>query len=688
MVEDAEDKLHTMVEDCAIPLFGKPGKYELPQFIKPGLAAVVNEYQDLFITLPGTTLVASHQINTSGSPVRIPARRIPAPFRDEVEEQLQQMLQKGIIVESSSPWLAPAVYVRKNSGEIRICVDYREQNKLTIKDAYPLPMMEEVQDRLAGAAIFSKLDLQSGYWQLPVDVKDREKTAFSPGPGMGSFEFTRMLFGQCGAPSSFQRLMDKITRGLPFVTTYIDDVLIHSANEEEHKQHLSAIFSRLKTAGLTLRGRKCQIGMPQATYLGHVFCAVGVTPDETKVKAVMKWPTPSSATEVRQFLGLASYYRKFICHFSDIAAHLHKLTQKVNPFCWTADCEAAFRTLKSILTSAPVLTYPRFDKRASHFVLQTDASAVGLGAILQQDGYVIGYVSRVLSKSEANYSVIQRECLALVYGMKQFRHYLLGHPFQLWTDHEPLQWLSGQKMEGLLCRWALALQEYDFRIVYRKASLNTHADALSRRKGPELIATTRIDAGLSKTLANGSRGYLEVPVSPNNSRYLLVIQDYFTKWAEARPLPDQTAARITHELMEVFANYAFPDIVHSDQGRNFESTVFHQTLEAFGVHKSRTTAYHPQGDGLVERFNRTLLQLLRTYVEKKEEWEKYIPLAIFAYRTTIHHSTGVSQFEMMFGRKPCKDALPSLTGYETLELKCQKNLTPCLDALQNLTYLL
>ena len=222
-VEDAEDLHHTMMEDCAIPLFGKPGKYELPQFIKPGLAAVVNEYQDLFITLPGTTLVASHQINTTGSPVRIPARRIPAHFRDEVEEQIQQMLQKGIIVESSSPWLASAVYVRKNFGEIRICLDYCELNKLTIKDAYPLPLMEEeVQDRLAGAAIFSKLDLQSGYWQLPVDVNDRQKTAFSPGPGIGSFEFMRMPFGLCGAPSSFQRLMDKITRGLHFVTTYLD----------------------------------------------------------------------------------------------------------------------------------------------------------------------------------------------------------------------------------------------------------------------------------------------------------------------------------------------------------------------------------------------------------------------------------------------------------------------------------
>ena len=174
-------------------------------------------------------------------------------------------------MESSSPWLAPAVYVRMNSGEIRICVDYRELNKLTIKDTYPLPQMEEVQDRLAGAAIFSKLDLQSGYWQLPVDVNDREKTVFSLGPGMGSFEFTRMPFGLCGAPSSFQRLIDKITRGLPFVTTYLDDILIHPTSEDEHKEHLSSIFSRLKTAGLTLRGRKCQIGMPQVTYLGHVL---------------------------------------------------------------------------------------------------------------------------------------------------------------------------------------------------------------------------------------------------------------------------------------------------------------------------------------------------------------------------------------------------------------------------------
>eukprot|EP00731_Ephydatia_muelleri_P025315 Em0017g398a len=416
------------------------------------------------------------EINTTGSPVRILAQRILAHFRDEVEEQLQQMLQKGIIVESSSP-------------------------------------------------------------------------------------------------CSFQRLMDKITRRLPLVTTYIDDVLIHSASEEEHKPHLSSIFSRLKTAGLTLRGSKCQIGIPQVTYLRHVFCAAGVTPDETKVKTVMEWPTSSSATEV-------------------------------------------------------------------------------------------------LSKSEANYSVIQRECLALVYGMKQFQHYLLGHPFQLWTDHEPLQWLSGQKMEGLLCRWALALQEYDFRIVYRKSRCcpNVSIDALLIAHDSSMAGHQGVEKTLDHLRHSGpwqmvAVDILEVPVSPNNNRYLLVIQDYFTKWAEARPLPDQTSAQITHELMEVFANYGFSDIVHSDQGRNFESTVFHQTLEAFGVHKSRTTAYHPQGDGLVERFNRTLLQLLRTYVEKKK-WEKYLPLALFAYRTTIHHSPGVSPFEMMYGRKPCKDALPSLTGYE------------------------
>ena len=193
------------------------------------------------------------------------------------------MLDQGIIEESSSPWMAPMVFVRKKSGEVPLCVDYRELNKKTTKNVYPFPLPDEVQDRLTGSAIFSTLDLHCGYWQMPAHPDDRAKTAFCPGPGMGLYQFTRMPFGLTGAPSSFQRLMDKLFRDMPFVTTYIDDVLIHSATEELHQQHLRAAFQRLKEAGLTLRGKKCHIGMSEVPYVGHVFSGTGMAPDQEKV---------------------------------------------------------------------------------------------------------------------------------------------------------------------------------------------------------------------------------------------------------------------------------------------------------------------------------------------------------------------------------------------------------------------
>ncbi|MDD9853556.1 MAG: retropepsin-like aspartic protease/reverse transcriptase, partial [Deltaproteobacteria bacterium] len=438
----AIDPAGDAVDECSIPKFGDTDSFEYPENTAPGFKAVVEEFKDLFHTSPGVTSEAQHYIPTTGNPVRVPPRRIPAHYRDKVEQQIQEMLDLGVIEESSSPWMAPAVFVKKKSGEIRLCVDYHELNKKTTKDAYPLPLPDEVQDRLAGSTIFSTLDLQSGYWQMPVHPEDQHKTAFCPGPGLGLFQFRRMPFGLTGAPSSFQRLMNKLLRGLPFATHYIDDILIHSASEEEHREHLRIVFERLQKAGLTLRGKKCRIGLSEVPYLGHIFSDTGMAPDPKKVKCVQEWPQPADAQALRQFLGLASYYRRYIHQFANVASPLNDLTQKDATYNWTPECENAFCVLKEMLTSSPVLIYPQFGPSASEFVLQTDASDVGLGAVLEQDGHVVAYASRSLSKSERNYSVIQKECLAAVYAMKQFRHYLLGRRFQLLTDHAPLQWLS------------------------------------------------------------------------------------------------------------------------------------------------------------------------------------------------------------------------------------------------------
>ena len=378
-----------VLDECAVPMYQEPISIELPQCPKPSLSSIVQQHQTLFRTVPGVTEAAQHFIPTTGNPVKVPPHRIPAHYRENGEKQIRTMLAQGIIEESSNPWMAPDVFVPKTSCEIRLCIDYRELNKKTTKDAYPLPLPDEVQDQLSGSTVFSTLDLQSGYWQLPVSPNDPEKTAFCPGPGMGLFQFCRMPFGLTGAPSSFQRLMDNILRGLSFVTIYLDDILVHSRDEKMHCQHLNEVFQRLTAAGLTLRGRKCHIGLSHVSYLGHVFTGSGMLPDPQKIEAIVQWGQPTDATAVHQFLDLASYYRRYIQKFSDIAAPLNVLTQKCVPFVWTQECTEAFTRLKKHLVRAPILAYPTFHPNSKEFVLQTDASAVGLGAVLEQGGYVI-----------------------------------------------------------------------------------------------------------------------------------------------------------------------------------------------------------------------------------------------------------------------------------------------------------
>ena len=325
---------------------------------------------------------------------------------------------------------------------------------------------------------FTKLDLNSGYWQIPVRERDREKTAFSPGPGMGLYEFNVLPFGVTGGPSAFQRIMDEVLRGIEKNNdNFIDDILVFSPDIGTHKAALRAVFDRLRKYNLTLRGRKCDVGKDKVIYLGHTFSRSGMEPEISKVDAIENWIRPRCQKEVKQFLGLASYYRRYIRDFATLAEPLNRLIGKEVEFRWENKEEEAFKKLKELLSSFSVLQCPNFEKKSQ---LYTDASGFGLGAVLVQEGRVIAYFSRTLRKPERNYSTIEQECLAIVESLKRFRHYLIGRKFEIYIDHKPLEWLQTQKAIGRLWRWDVLIQEYDFDIKYRMGRENTNADALSR----------------------------------------------------------------------------------------------------------------------------------------------------------------------------------------------------------------
>ena len=291
------------------------------------------------------------------------------------------MLAQDVISPSSSPWASPIVLVKKKDGRTRFCVDYRKLNHLTRKDAYPLPRIDDTLNTLAGSKWFSTLDLISGYWQVELDQQTREKTAFCTPEGL--FEFNVMPFGLCNAPATFQRLMDLVLAGLQWsqCLVYLDDVIVMGRTFSEHLQNLSSVFSRIREASLKLKPAKCAFLQPEVHYLGHIVSGDGVATDPSKVEKVKTWPTSTSTKETQSFLGFASYYRRFIRNFAQIAKPLHKLAERNVAFRWTEECQAAFDELRQKLCSAPVLAYPDFKKS---FILDTDASDTGIGGVLSQ----------------------------------------------------------------------------------------------------------------------------------------------------------------------------------------------------------------------------------------------------------------------------------------------------------------
>ncbi|UYV80953.1 K02A2.6-like, partial [Cordylochernes scorpioides] len=748
------------------------------------LKQVLERYGDLFSSRLGRTNLAKHRIDTEDAkPIKHKPYRVSAKERDIIKEQIDEMLTEGIIRPSSSPWSFPVILVKKRDGKYRFCVDYRKLNNVTVKDVYPIPRIDEVMDTLQGSTHFSAIDLRSGYWQVEVEERDKEKTAFTTAHGL--YEFNVMPFGLCNAPATFERNMENMLGNLRWqiCLCYLDDVIIYSPDFPTHLKRLEAVFRCFRESNLRLNDKKCRFAFEELEILGYITSKHGIKPAEHNIKAVRNFPRPKKVKEVQSFLGMCSYYRKFIKDFSKIADPLTNLIKKSVSFTWTERQEEAFQTLKTALLSPPILGH--FNPNAPTYV-HTDASNIGIGATLVQDiggeEKVISYLSRTLSKAEQNYSTTEKECLAVVWSMSKLRPYLYGRHFKIVTDHHALCWLKNLKdPTGRLARWALKIQEYDFDIIHKSGKKHLDADGLSRGPLPEtdwdedferLFLNQITDEedkfieSVKKNL-NGSRrsiaqnfkeedgclfkknpnpegrawllvvpenkkreimkeyhnhmsnGHLGVartmyrikskyfwpsmlkdvsefvrtchlcqsrkgsnqlpsgllqPIPPanfpferigidfvgplpstkNRKKWIIVLSDYYTRYAETRAVSEATVKEVSKFLVEdIFLRHGAPQYLISDRGSQFTSNLMKEVMKTCKIKHCFTTSYHPQTNGLTERLNRTLINMLSMYVNTDQKnWDEILPFITHAYNTTIQETTGYSPFFLMFGREP------------------------------------
>ena len=435
----------------------------------------------------GRTHLLEHSIDTGvARPIRHKPRPVPRAFVDEEKDAIEKLLEQGTARPSSSPWASPIVFVRKKNGQVRPCVDYRSLNKITTKDAFPIPRTQDCLDTVAGAKLFSSLDITSAYNQVPVREEDIPKTAVVTKHGL--FEFETMPFGLCNAPATFQRMMEIALSGLQWSTCliYLDDVLIFSDTLQQHIQRLEEVLSRIRGACLKLKPAKCHLFKSEVAFLGHILSADGVKPNEENIQKILAWEPPKTAKQVQSFLGMANYYRRFVKDYSHLARPLVELTRKTQKFVWTDKCQAAFETIQKRMTSPPILSHPLHE---GMYILDTDASDVAIGAVLSQiqDGTekVIAYGSKSLSRTQRNYCVTDRELYAVRYFTEFYRCYLLGRKFLVRTDHQALRWLFSLKNpSSRIARWIESFGEFEFEVEHRAGNKHSNADGMSRCSNP------------------------------------------------------------------------------------------------------------------------------------------------------------------------------------------------------------
>jgi hypothetical protein len=395
----------------------------------------------------------------------------------ELKKQLQELLDKGFIRPSTSPWGYPALFVKKKDESLRLCIDYCPLNAVTIKNKYPLPRIDVLFNQLVGAKVFSKIDLCSGYHKIKIRASDIPKTAFSIRYGL--YEFLVMSFGLTNAPAYFMYLMNFVF--MPeldkFVVVFIDDILVYSKNKEEHAGHLHVVLQRLREHRLYAKLSKCDFWLKEIKFLGHTISQAGIAVDPNKVQEVMNWKPPTTVRQIRSFLGLAGYYRRLIPDFSQIEKPITE--KKEAKFVWGQKCEDAFHKLRQHLTTAPVLAQPDSSKP---FDVYCDASSTGLGCVLMQDNQVIAYASRALRPHEQNYPTHDLELADVVHALKMWRYYLMGTHCNIFTDHKSLKYIFTQAdLNMRQRRWLELIKDYDLEVHYHPGKANVVADALSRK---------------------------------------------------------------------------------------------------------------------------------------------------------------------------------------------------------------